>query len=183
MLSMAVTYEEIEKEFNESLGYIQGDIQALCGGTNTLNYTVALLVGVACEALEDARAYPSKIGVFQELLPDADWKKLATQLFDAIRHGLAHRFDTKHIHVDGKLFQIYLSWNMTETIRIRQVNGRDGLFLGTCQLGAAICKKIQEFRTKLQNDPEARQAFRDSLDYGRTVECRPELWDLLKQKP
>jgi hypothetical protein len=56
--SMAVTYAEIEKEFNESLGYIHNDIQALCGGTQTLNYTVALLVGVACEALEDARAYP-----------------------------------------------------------------------------------------------------------------------------
>ena len=58
---MSVTYEEIKEEFEYSLGYIHNDIQALCQGKQTLNYTVALLVGVACEALEDAGAYTNKI--------------------------------------------------------------------------------------------------------------------------
>lgn len=108
---MLVTYAEIEEEFEYSLGYIHNDIQALCQGTQTLNYTVALLVGVACEALEDAGAYANKITVLEELLPDADWKKLARPLFDALRHGLAHNFDTKHIHVNGDIVQIHLSWS------------------------------------------------------------------------
>ena len=181
---MAITYREIEKEFNESLGYIHDDIQTLCTGTATLNYTVALLVGVACEALEDARAYPNKIKAFEELLPDTEWKKLARPLFDAIRHGLAHKFDTKHIHVNGKVIQIYLSWSMPEVICIKRTSGQeDGLFLGTRQLGAGIYRKIQEYRTKLQNDADACQRFRDWLQTGRTVNCPQELWTLLKSKP
>lgn len=154
---MATTYADIEREFDESLGYIHNDIQALCASRNTLNYTVALLVGVACEALEDACAYPSKLKVLAELLPDTDWQQLAKPLFEAIRHGLAHHFDTKHIHVDGEVVQIYLSWSMKETIRIKQVNGHDALYLGTCQLGAGVCRKIQDFKTRLQHDSVARQ--------------------------
>jgi hypothetical protein len=180
---MSVTYAEIEEEFEYSLGYIHNDIQALCQGKQTLNYTVALLVGVACEALEDAGAHANKITVLEDLLPDSDWKRLAMPLFDALRHGLAHNFDTKHIQVNGNVVQIYLSWNMKETIRITQVNGKDALYLSTCGLRDGVCQKIRDFRTKLQNDAEARQRFRNALDYGRSAKCDPLLWDLLKSKP
>jgi hypothetical protein len=180
---MSVTYEEIKEEFEYSLGYIHNDIQALCQGKQTLNYTVALLVGVACEALEDAGAYANKITVLEDLLPDADWKKLARTLFDGLRHGLAHNFDTKHIHVNGNVVQIYLSWSRKEIIRIEQLNGKDALYIGTCGLGNGVCQKIREFRTKLQNDEGARQRFRKALDYGRSVKCDPQLWDVLKNKP
>lgn len=181
-MSARPTYADIEKEFEESLGYIHNDIQALCQGKQTLNYTVALLVGVACEALQDARAYANKVAVLAELLPDAEWKKLAAPLFDALRHGLAHKFDTKHIHVDGQIVQIYLSWSMPEIIRIRQVDGKDALYLSTRGLGNGVCQKIREFRVKLQNDPDARRRFRESLDSGRTVKCDATLWSELKKK-
>src|SRR5713101_8131562 len=51
---MAVSYADIKHEFDMTLGYIHDDIRALCAGTETVNYTVALVIGVACEALEDA---------------------------------------------------------------------------------------------------------------------------------
>jgi hypothetical protein len=181
--SMPLTYAEIEKEFDESLGYIHDDIRALCSGTQTLNYTVALLVGVACEALEDAGASPNRITVLEDLLPDAEWKRLAKPLFDAIRHGLAHNFDTKHIYVNGTAVQIYFSWNMAKIIHIAQVNGHDALYLGTRRLGAGICEKIQKFRTKLQTDAHSRERFRNSLQSeGRRVQCPSELWKVLKNK-
>jgi hypothetical protein len=179
---MSVTYDEIEEEFEYSLGYIHNDIQALCQGQKKLNYTVALLVGVACEALEDAGAYANKITVLGDLLPDADWKKLAKPLFDALRHGLAHKFDTKHIHVNGNVVQIYLSWTLPKTICIEQVNGKDALRISTCRLGNGVCEKIRDFRTKLQNDADARKRFKNALDYGHTVDCAPQLWDVLKNK-
>lgn len=180
---MSVTFAEIKDEFEYSLGYIHNDIQALCQGEQTLNYTVALLVGVACEALEDAGAYANKITILEDLLPDADWKRLARLLFDALRHGLAHNFDTKHIHVNGSVVQIYLSWTMKEMIRIVQVNGKDALYVSTCGLGNGVCQKIRDFRTKLENDAEARQRFRNALDHGRSVKCDPQTWDVLKKKP
>ena len=55
-----------------------------------MNYTVALLIGVACEALEDAGFYANKKTVLADLLPDDDWKQLAGVLYEALRNGLAH---------------------------------------------------------------------------------------------
>lgn len=170
------------KEFDESLGYVHNDIEAICAGTETLNYTVALLAGIACEVLEDARAYANKVTVLEELLPDSDWKKLARPLFEALRHGLAHNFDTKHIHVAGKIVQICLSWGMEEMIRIKPANGEDGLFVSTRLLGTGVCQKIRDFKIKLQNDPEACRRFKESLDSGRSVKCDSALWNVLKNK-
>jgi hypothetical protein len=46
--------------------------------------------------LEDAGFYANKKTALADLLPDADWKQLAGVLYEALRNGLAHNFDTKH---------------------------------------------------------------------------------------
>ena len=116
------------------------------------------------------------------LLPDNDWRKLAKPLFEAIRHGLAHRFDTKHIEVNGQFVQIYLSWGMKRTIEIQTLDGRDALFLGTCRLRSEMCRVIQDFRCALKQSTEARQRYKDTLRYRGTVDCSPDLWQHLKRK-
>lgn len=183
-LRLMAVYSEIKHEFDVTLGYIRNDINALCNGKQTLNYTVGLLIGVACEALEEAGAYPNKKTVLADLLPDDDWRQLQDVLFDALRNGLAHNFDTKHIHLNGRLIQIYMVWGLPKPIAIGWRNGEEALEIGTCFLGRGICRTIDDFRAKLQNDSAACERFRKSLDSsGRRVDCRPELWELLRQKP
>jgi hypothetical protein len=179
---MAVSYADIKHEFDVTLGYIHDDIRALCAGTETVNYTVALLIGVACEALEDAGFYANKKTALADLLPDADWRQLAGVLYEALRNGLAHNFDTKHIHVNGQVVQIYLVWRTRRAITIEQRNGEESLSLGTCVLGKGICDKINEFRAKLQSDPVACERFKTSLNSsGRQVDCKPALWNILRK--
>jgi len=181
---MAVSYADIKHEFDVTLGYIHDDIRALCAGKETVNYTVALLIGVACEALEDAGFYANKKTVLADLLPDDDWKQLAGVLYEALRNGLAHNFDTKHIHINGQVVQIYLVWSMSRAIAIEERNGAEALSLGTCVLGMGICEKINEFRAKLQRDPLACERFKNSLNNsGRQVDCKPALWNVLRNKP
>lgn len=181
--SSMTSYREIEHEFSVTLGYIRDDINALCRGSERLNYTVALLVGVACEALEDAGAYPDKILVLSELLPDSDWRKLTRVLFEALRHGLAHNFDTKHINIDGKLVQIYMAWDLPHPIEIKMQGDEEQIRIGTRVLGIGICKKIEEFRAKLRNDADARERFRSSLNRSsREVKCDGEVWRVLRRK-
>jgi len=123
LLVMALSHADIKKEFDESLGYLHNDIAWLCEHNSGLNYTVALLIGCACEALADGGAYPSKDLALADLLPDNDWRQLAKRLFDALRNGLAHSFDTKHLHVDGQVIQIYITWSMPGVIAINKANG------------------------------------------------------------
>ena len=65
--------------------------------------------------------------VFAELLPAGDWQVLATRLYGALRDGLAHGFDTKHIFVDGKEHQICL--NSSEQAQFAFRNSDRGLVL------------------------------------------------------
>jgi hypothetical protein len=180
---MAVTYADIRQDFDDSLGYIVNDVEALCRGHERVNYTVMLLVGCACEALADAGAFASKEIAFAELLPDDDWRGLSRHLFDALRNGLAHSFDTKHIQVDGQSIQIHMSWDMERVITIDSNGGNDKLLIGPRPLGARVCDSIREFRAKLQRDDIACQRFRDALDRARIVKVSASLWQKLKQKP
>ena len=82
-----LSYADIEKEFEESLGYVRNDITLLCRHNSGLDYTVALLIGCACESLADGGASTSKEGVLAELLPDGDWRLLAKPLFNGKRQS------------------------------------------------------------------------------------------------
>jgi hypothetical protein len=154
--SVEISFSQIQRAFDESLGYIVNDIRALCNQKERVNYTVALLVGVGCEFLAEDDANKRPYEVFAELLPSEDWKTLAKPLFEAVRNGLAHKFDTKHLYVDEKPVQIYFSWDSEEVVVIDA--GR--LLIGTRPLGLLFCTKIEEFRRKLHADATARRHFK-----------------------
>ena len=177
-----VSFADIKKEFKESLGYIHNDIEWLCQHSSSLNYTIALLIACACEALSNGGAYTSKQAALADLLPDDDWKRLKGPLFDLLRNGLAHSFDTKHLQVGTQSVQIYMDFHTQEIIAIKRMQGGDGLILGTRPLGMKMCQKIKEFEAKLRNDPEACCRFRDAMQRERTVSCSEEIWMKLKSK-
>jgi hypothetical protein len=167
-----LSFANIREEFDESLGYIKNDISALCGQHQTVNYTVALLVAIGCEVLAKGRGDGRRPrDVFAQLLPDDDWKALAKPLYEALRNGLAHKFDTKHLHVDGQIIQIYFFWTHKQIVDIGPANGGTGLFIGTRPLGALLCTKIEEFRQKLQTDAAARELFRRAYKSQNMTGC------------
>ena len=167
-----LSFADIEKEFDESLGYIKNDISALCRQNEKVNYTVALLVAIGCEVLAEGRGDGKPPNaVFAELLPTDDWKALAKPLWEAVRHGLAHKFDTKHLQVDGKSIQIYFFWERKQIMEIGPANGGTDLFIGTRPLGKLLCTKIEEFRQNLQTDAAARERFRRAYGRDNMTKC------------
>jgi hypothetical protein len=167
-MSGALSFADIKKEFDESLGYIRGDIKWLCEHNSGLNYTVALLVGCGCEmvaACRGDRKHPER--VLAELLPSGDWRVLANRLHTALRDGLAHGFDTKHLHVDGQTIQIHISWRDKEAAGIYKIGGTLTFYIGVQALAKGICAKIDELEETLQSDEEARKAFIKACEHDR----------------
>jgi hypothetical protein len=70
----------------------------------------------------------------------------------ALRDGLAHGFDTKHISVDSKEHQIYLGSRGPQEIKIVKNLRRVGLFIGVRALAESLCAKITEFEKLLNHD-------------------------------
>jgi hypothetical protein len=166
---MALTYADIEDEFDYSLGYVRQDIAWLRQHNSGLNYTVGLLIGCGCEMLAAGGGDKKRRGenVFAELLPPGDWRLLAERLYTALRDGLAHGFDTKHLDVDGQTIQIYISWSNTEIIQIQRVPKALGLYIGVQPLAQALCTKIDEFERTLKIDEAARERFKAASKYQR----------------
>src|SRR5579871_5919144 len=166
-----LTYADIKQEFDVSLGYVRQDIRWLLQSGSSLNYTVALLIGCGCEMLAAAaKGDKHRRGeyVLAELLPPGDWRLLADTLYTALRDGLAHGFDTKHLVVDGKPIQIYMTWRWPRLAEIMcEAGGVMGVRVGTQVLANALCEKIDEFEKQLQQDESARQQFKVASEYQR----------------
>ena len=99
----------IEKEFDETFGYIRHDINSILKNNLGLNYTMALLVCCACEMLAWHRDLKED-QVFTSFLPDREpYRVVGKTLWEALRNGLAHKFrpDTIRIVDDEWRFSIH----------------------------------------------------------------------------
>jgi hypothetical protein len=168
------TFEEIRREFEDSFGYIQTDMKAIGSGTQRVNYTLAALIGIACEMLAAARGMRGQpASILQEVIPP--WKPLAKALFDAVRNGLAHGFDTKHIMVGGVAHQIYMQWQGTTPLELIRTGGRVQFYLRPRVLADLICSKIDELLEQLKTDSEARHRWLDKCHrYKREIDLDPK---------
>jgi hypothetical protein len=99
-----LSFADIRKEFDESLGYLKNDISALCRQHETVNYTVALLIACACELMGKASGRQSH-EIFAVLLPANDGKALAKP---RTRHSATvwHTSSTRNTRTStGRLFR------------------------------------------------------------------------------
>ena len=158
------TFVEIQNEFGNSLGYVRQDIRWLVEQNSRLQYTVALLVSCGCEMLASCRGDKFRKGesVFGELLPAGDWQALAKKIYSALRNGLAHGFDTRHILVDGQEHQMYFEWECPDTIATRKSALGLRVVIGTRALAQALCAKIDEYEILLKTNEVARKRFMEA---------------------
>ena len=171
MYMTKTSFADVKSEFDETLGYIRQDIKWLLEHDSGLNYTIALLVGCGCEMLADCRRGPKGRGdvVFAELLPPGELQVLASRLYSALRNGLAHGFDTKHIFVDGKEHQIYLASRGPQHIRVLNNSRGTGLHIGIRSLADALCAKIDDLEKLLRDDEGTRKRFQGAHQRAETL--------------
>lgn len=134
-------------------------------------YLAALLLSVASEALSRLAGRRKKDAVFYDVLLDNKkiGKELGEKLFDAVRNGLAHAYDTKTFVIEGQEFVIVVSWKHYPHLKViceSWLNGRPGICLNVhemwerldtyltkveseMQQDAALCRRVQKQATQL----------------------------------
>lgn len=170
-MSKTLSWVDIKKEFNDSVGYIRQDLRWLQLHNSGLNYTVLLLVGCGCEMLAAIGGDKKRRGekVFAELLPAGDWRLLATRLYTALRDGLAHGFDTKHLDVDRLTVHLFISWSQRTAIALHPMDSGYGVHIGAQPMVDALCREIDKLETLLQQDEVVRHRFKTAAEYQRTA--------------
>lgn len=108
--------------------YLINDVELLLGQKQGANYTVALLILVGCEAL--ARLLErddDAIFVERLIVPRGLERAQARNLWTALRHGLAHTFDTQYIKARHLKIELLVSWGTFTHLSIR--HSPPGLYL------------------------------------------------------
>lgn len=97
-------------------------------------YAAAILVAVGCEALGRLRhTHISKVFVEELVLkrrPDID-ERMAVDLFEALRNGLAHIYDTAYIQAgsSGPRIELIICWKNHEQLHLRPRRYPPGIYL------------------------------------------------------
>ena len=147
-------------------------------------YAAALVVAVGCEALATALGR-AKHEVFAWLLRPRVSSRLAKPLFFAIRHGLAHAYDTSLLAVQGgPQVVVVLTWKSPSkhlTIRtgdwLKDGKSRQGLHVDVESLFNALERVFRRMQRDLQDRTRAKDFVRERRKALWHVKVDARLWN------
>ena len=168
---MAVAYETIRSEVERLRNYIIKDLDLLVNQDVGGNYLAASLITCACDAISYLKYGKPHRGdlVFSELLPDF-WQPVANTLYDAIRHGIVHVYDTKTIVVGPIRLNVVISWKARPHLHLSST-GTD-VYVNVRQLARDLRNAIARFETDLKGDGKLRDTFYKSMRRDREIHAR-----------
>lgn len=161
---MDVSYDDIREAFEEVRHNFCYDLCLLKSQILGGNYTTALLIACACETLarytygmkdEDIRRFFS-----EKMLPE-EWRPVGHSLFDAIRNGIAHNFQTKPIRIGDSLVDIGISWRQQPHLKFSP--DKKVLYLNIQTMAQQIIDLLGEYEQALRTDSRLRQQFANAL--------------------
>jgi len=178
---MAVSFSDIEAKFDRVFGFIRRDLERFLTKDVGGNFAVAALAACACETLARYRYESGEGGdVFRRLLPDGPFQVIARSLFDIMRNGLIHRYDTANIRVEGRVIRLALSWRAEPHLSIKEIDGAPSLVLNVTTLCADLFRAFDEYREELKTSAEARdrlfRTYRETGTFDVNVPAQVAAW-------
>jgi hypothetical protein len=150
-------------------------------------YAVALLIAVASEALSKLRNRKRWYVFAKELLakpPHEVSEAVGRGIFLAVRHGLAHRYDTALVEIGRQKLIIVIAWKLPAMhLKVRERDWlhdriqRPGLYLDMETMWTNLETYFKKFTKALQRDERlARQVVRQGqrLDEKYSVKAKGE---------
>ena len=159
---MDVSYEDIRETFEKVRDYFTYDLKLLSGQSEGGNYITGLLIACACETLarfRDEKATGEQF-LSEKMLPE-EWKSVGSSLFDAIRNGIAHCYETKPIRIDDKLLEVGISWRLQPHLRFSP--DKKVLYLNIQTMAEQILNLLQEYESSLKADQKLRLQFSKAM--------------------
>jgi hypothetical protein len=165
-----VLFSDIQKEFDQTFGYVRQDIGAILNKDLRLHYTITLLACCACEMLAWHNDVPEH-AIFVALLPDTpDYKRIGKTLWEALRNGLAHNFRPDTIKIGTNHWRFSISSDSAPLI-----TGTAGdphwIRINIREFSRLVIARVDAYERELRTSAEARTRFKERLK--RTTKVIP----------
>jgi hypothetical protein len=159
---MEISYEDIRPTFEKVRHYFTFDLKLLTSQILGGNYITGLLIACACETLARFRDEKATGEQFftEKMLPD-EWKPVGSSLFDAIRNGIAHCYETKPIRIGDKLLEIGISWRQQPHLQFSP--DKKVLYLNIQTMAEQILDLLKEYESSLMADQKLRLQFSKAM--------------------
>ena len=159
---MALAYDAIRPRFDQIKDYIVSDLDRVIEQTDGGNYIAAALITCACDALSTLKYGGENRGdrFFKELLPTT-WQPVAKPLYEAIRNGLVHTYDTRLICIGEQEIEVVISWGRKPHLRLSD-DGRQ-LYINVKNLSRDFKSALNRLEADLREHPSLRDTFADSI--------------------
>jgi len=89
------------------------------------------------------------------------WRPVAPSLFDAIRNGIAHSFETKSIRIGDRLLDICISWRQQPHLHFSL--DKKVLYLNIQTMAEQILDLLREYEESLVVDSQLRLQFSKAM--------------------
>lgn len=160
---MAHSYDDIRESWERIKQYFTNDLTLLSGSETGGSYITAFLIACACETLSRF-TYGKGDGArfFSKMMLPAKWQKVGSSLFDAMRNGIGHRYETKFIAVGSKKIDIYISWRQSPHLQLSADKGK--VYLNVKHMADQMITILVDVDQALKNDPALRTEFAKTLN-------------------
>lgn len=168
---MAVPFETIKPEIDRLRDYIIGDLDYLVRQDTGGNYLAAALITCACDTLSYLKYGDKNRGerFFAEVIP-VESKELARVLYEAVRDGVVHFYDTKTISIGSRKLIVNISWRAMPHFHLSQ--DRSTLHINIRDLATQFKDALDRFEAELKQRSDLRETFASSMSKSREVSVR-----------
>jgi hypothetical protein len=156
LIAISIGYAQIQTDLAKLRSFVLGDIDRMLELEPGVNYAAAVVIACGFEALANVRDGRENAGQqpFAETLP-ARWRPVASSLFDALRNGIVHGYETQLIRVGDQTVELAIAWRVTE--HLMWYEGQ--LVLNVRALAACLRERFDDYDQRLRADGSARDLF------------------------
>ena len=159
---MKIPYSRIKTRFERIRHFITNDLGLLANQPSGGNYLAAFMIACACETIAWFR-YGTNKGerIFADKLLPPTWQPVASSLYDAMRNGIAHRYETKTLCIGDKPLEIGISWKKKPHLRFSR--NRKVVFLNIQTLAQLVFEMLDAYEQDLKAEASLRERFYQSM--------------------
>lgn len=137
--------------FNLLRQYLEHDLDQLLKEPEGGNYAATLLIVIGCEALSRLRGKPTDSIFIERLMkPYGLSDGMGRDVANALRHGLAHTYDSKYIQAGNLKIELVVSWGQKQHLGIDEA--KPGLFLNVRTMRDDLFKVFADVANDLETD-------------------------------
>lgn len=177
MRKLPVPYSTIQAEFERIRDFVIKDLRILIENEVGGNYLSISLITCACDALARFNYGQKNRGdlFFTQKMLSPEWQPVGKCIYDAMRNGIVHSYETKAISLDGRRLTLGVSWKDKDHLSFS--TDKTCLYMNVQVLAENLEQALKEFEQELISSSSAREKFYKAMrkDRIQDVKNREEL--------